>query len=304
MKKALLIYNPKAGKNTDRPSLNEIVELFPVDEFDIKAVVTDPNGAAPVVCQFADGTDIIIVCGGDGTLNEAISGLMQTGLSVPIGYIPIGSTNDLANALNISGKLTDAVKLIRSGEIHTLDIGQLNDRFFNYVACFGPGTSVSYNTPQKLKNTIGYPAYILNGFILNLIPTIKAVKPKHIRMECDGKITESSYYFGAVSNATTVAGMIHYDENEIVLNDGMFEVILVKRINHKLDIFKILYKMMNRNYDDESFLYLKANNITLKFDNPEDWSVDGELASGLREARITVHEKAVQIFCPSSSMLK
>lgn len=304
MIKALLIYNPCAGVSIKRPSVETILSFFPKNEIDIECAITDSSGAEKPIKQFGKNKDLIVVCGGDGTLNEAISGVIKNNLKIPIGYIPIGSTNDFASALNIPCDLKSAIELIKNGEVHSIDIGRLNDRYFNYVACFGPGTSISYNTSQKFKNIIGYPAYILNGFVFKLIPTIKEVKPKHMRIKYDGKVIDDYFYFGAVSNATTVAGMIKYDKNDVVLNDGKFEVILVKKIKNTLDIFKMFSRIVHRDYDNDSLLYFKTNDIEFEFDTSEDWSVDGEIAPNIKNVDIGVLNKRIEILCYDNPLIK
>ena len=304
MKRALLIYNPKAGRDSARPSLEEITELFPGTMFDLTVKETTRQGeAADFAENLSSDKDLIIVCGGDGTLNEAVGGLMKLGRKIPVGYIPIGSTNDLAKTLGIPTDIVAAASIIIHGEARAYDIGEFNGGHFTYVSCFGPGTCVSYNTPQKMKNKLGYSAYMINGFLFSVIPTLKQVKPKHIRIEYDGdKVIDDNFYFGAVSNSASVAGMFKYDENDVRLNDGKFEIMLVRRLNRPTDIFKMLRRIMKRDYDGDSLLYFKSGSAEFKFDSPEDWSLDGELRPGVKSVSFKALGGAIDIYCPDGKM--
>ena len=298
-KKILLIYNPVAGRDSERPTALDIVSLFPAD-YRITVRYTYGRGSGTeLVRDYGAECEMIVICGGDGTLHEAINGLMSAEMKKPIGYIPIGSTNDLAVALGIPQKPEDAVKLIVSGGIKKIDLGKINGDYFTYVACFGPGTAISYSTPQSLKNKIGYSAYMFNGFVLNLFHTVKQAKPKRLNIECDGKVYDDNYYFGAISNSTSVAGMFRYDENDISLNDGRFEVILVRKVKNPLDFFRVFHKIVKREYDDDGLLYFKASHIKIVFEKKEDWSLDGESMSGVESADISVLNNAVEIFSES-----
>ena len=160
-KKALLIVNPCAGKNRTRSDLGEIVNAFPDGVFDFTIKYTTCQGdAVNIAHDFAEGHDLVICCGGDGTLNETINGLMSAGANIPIGYLPMGSTNDLAVTLGIPTKLNEAAELIASGHTNGYDVGDYNGHQFSYVACFGPGTKISYSTPQKMKKICSDTAHI------------------------------------------------------------------------------------------------------------------------------------------------
>lgn len=302
-KRALLIINPCAGRNASRKDLNEIIEAFPDGVFDFTIKYTTCRGDAVNITEsLAKEHDIVICCGGDGTLNETINGLMLSGCDIPIGYIPMGSTNDLAVTLGIPTDLKAAAELIASGKTNSYDIGCFNGRHFSYVACFGPGTTYSYSTPQKMKNMLGYSAYIINGFILHIIPALRDVKPRHIKIEHDGNILEDDFYFGAFSNSTSVAGLFKYDKDDVKLNDGKFELLLVRRLANPLSAFAMLRKIMKRDYDGDTLLYLKASDIKMTFDKPEIWTLDGECGGEASEVKLNVGHRAVTIFSPENPM--
>ena len=300
-KTTLLIYNPRAGKSLGRPKPKEILERFGRDAEKIHVAVTAyPGHAREIAALEGDRYETVICCGGDGTLNEVISGLPEAGPRPAIGYIPMGSTNDLANNLGIPSAMPYAVETIRRGESRGYDVGKFNDRCFAYIASFGPGVSVSYATPQRVKNVLGYSAYMLNGFGLQLIPTMKALKPKHIRVEHDGNVLEDDFYFGTVSNTLSAAGMFKFRKDEVRFNDGKFEVVLIRKVRTPFQIFSLLKKMRRHEYDGETLVHFQASKLRFTFEKPESWTLDGECSGPVDDVRIDVKNNAVRIFCPDS----
>lgn len=302
-KKALLIVNPCAGKNRTRANLSEIVDAFPDGAFDFTIKYTTCQGdAINIARNFAREHDLVICCGGDGTLNETINGLMSAGVSVPIGYLPMGSTNDLAATLGIPTKLKEAAELIASGHTNGYDVGDCNGHQFSYVACFGPGTKISYSTPQKMKNLLGYNAYMINGFFLHLIPALADVKPRHIKIEYDGNVLEDDFYFGSFSNSTSVAGLFKFDKNDIKLDDGKFELLLVRKLSSPLAAFGMLHRIMKRDFDGDSLIFIKASEVKFTFEKPEEWTLDGECGGSTTQVDLKVLNRAVSIFSPENPM--
>ncbi len=296
--KTLLIYNPRAGRSTSRPQLSEIIaQLQP--SFGELAVQTTlhPGHAKELAATLGSRYDTVICCGGDGTLSETVNGLLSAGASPKVGYVPIGSTNDLAKNIGIPTDLKQNAWLLSRGETHGYDIGRFNDRFFTYFASFGPGVSVSYSTPQMMKNALGYSAYMINGFLFQLIPILRQVKPKRIKITYDGHVLEDDFYFGAVSNAYSVAGIFKYNESDVRFNDGKFEVMLVRRLHHAVQAFPMLRKMRRRDYDGESLLFLQAHEIKFEFSEPTPWTLDGEFGGDVTSAEICAKQNAIQICC-------
>ena len=302
-KKALLIVNPCAGKNRTRSDLGEIVNAFPDGVFDFTIKYTTCQGdAVNIARDFAEEHDLVICCGGDGTLNETINGLMSAGANIPIGYLPMGSTNDLAVTLGIPTKLNEAAELIASGHTNGYDVGDYNGHQFSYVACFGPGTKISYSTPQKMKNLLGYSAYMINGFFLHLIPALADVKPRHIKIEYDGNVLEDEFYFGSFSNSTSVAGLFKFDKDDVKLDDGLFELLLVRKLSNPLAAFNMLHRIMKRDFDGDSLIYIKASEVKLTFEKPEIWTLDGECGGEATQVDLKVLHRAVNIFSPENPM--
>lgn len=301
--KVLLIVNPKAGKDKTRANTLDIVDKLSSADFIFTVKTTTCAGdATEIVKKYANDHDLVVCCGGDGTLNETINGIMALNKRIPIGYIPTGSTNDLACTIGIPTDVPKATDLILDGHRNGYDIGLFNNKFFSYVASFGPATNLSYETPQALKNLLGHSAYMINGLVLRLIPTLRDVKPMHIRFEYDGGVIDDTFFFGAVSNATSVGGIFKYDENDVKLDDGLFEVILVRKLRKSTDAFKMLNKIRKMDYDGDTLIYLKTSMAKFTFDKPVKWTLDGEFGGELSDVRIGVLPRAVEIISPENPM--
>ena len=295
-KKILLIVNPCAGRDRGRASVDEIIKLFNSEyEFDIHET-TGRGDATEFAKNCAEDVDVIVCNGGDGTLNETLNGVMQLDRKVPVGYIPTGSTNDLATTLGIPTDVKAAVELIMTGETNTYDLGDFNGRYYEYIASFGAFTSSSYGTSQKMKNRLGHFAYLLDGFLH--WGGIKAV-PVHI--EYDGGVIDDKIMLGAVFNSTSVSGILKFDPSEIKLNDGLFEVLMIKNIK-VIEAPKMLRKLLKKDYSDERILYAKTKNFRMTSEQGVPWTVDGEYGGDPTETIISVAEKAVEIISPKNPL--
>ena len=200
MKKMLFVMNPYSGMRRASRYLSDIIGLFNRHGYEVITHMTGAQGEAiDVVAQTAARVDLVVCCGGDGTFNETITGLLKSGVDIPIGYIPAGSTNDFATSLKLSTNVIQAAKDIVEGEPVAYDIGKFGDRYFSYVASFGAFTKASYATPQSIKNALGHTAYVLEG-----ITELSQIRKEHVRMELDGEIVEDDFIFGAISNSTSV----------------------------------------------------------------------------------------------------
>lgn len=302
-KKVLMIVNPKSGQDKKRTSPDDVINRFPRDGYTFDLHMTTCVGdATEIVKEFALDNDIVMCCGGDGTLNETINGVMQLPKRRPIGYIPMGSTNDLATTIGISTQLNEATEIIKNEHVEGYDIGMFNNRFFSYVASFGPGCRISYSTPQKMKNLLGHKAYMLNGFVLQLIPTLKEVKPVHIKIEYDGGVMDDIFYFASISNCNSVAGIFNFSSSNVKLNDGKFELMLVKNIKTPMDAFPMFGKIIKKDYDGKNLILLKTSQVKMTFDEPQPWTLDGEYGGEHKEVRFSAINKAVDIICTESDM--
>lgn len=275
MKKALFIVNPIAGKMKIVKDIAEIDKAFYRGGYDCDIYFTNKKGDAIEKVKESGANYELIVCGGgDGTYNELITGMLRVGLNIPIGYIPAGTTNDFASTLNLSQNCITAASDIVSGKPRKLDVGRFGDQYFSYIASFGAFTSASYATPQQTKNVLGHSAYVLGG-----MSDISSIKPYHIRLEANGKVYEDDYLFGAISNSTSIAGLIKLDSKLVNLSDGEFEIILIRMPKLLLDVPKILIALANGDYSEKHITFLHAPSVRVKTQGKLDWSLDGEHAT-------------------------
>lgn len=295
MKKMLFIYNPMAGKEQIKNKLSDIVQVLCSGGFEVTIFATQgKEDATNIVAERGGAFDYVVCSGGDGTMNEVTSGLMQIEQeNRPIcGYIPAGTVNDFASTLKIPKIMKKAANLIVEGSVFRCDIGQFNDKYFTYVSGFGAFTEVSYQTPQEWKNALGKAAYFIEA--LKHIPDIKT---HHMKIEYSGNIVEDNFMLGLVSNSVSVAGYKAYSKMDIMMDDGMFEALFIKEIRNPLELQAALNALMSKNFDTERFLQFSASNIKIISDDEVQWTLDGEDGGVFREVTMTNHQYALPIIC-------
>ena len=290
-KKLLFIVNPVSGKAKARSVLMDILSVFTAEGYFPTVHITRRQGDARAIsAAHAAKFDRVVCCGGDGTLNEVISGIMDANTDTPIGYIPLGSTNDFAAGMGISSQPTEAARRAVSGTVYPLDIGWFSNRYFSYIASFGAFTAASYSTPQSTKNALGHAAYVFEG-----VKDIVNIRPHHIHMEADGNTYDGFYIFGAITNATSVGGIVKLHPELVDRQDGLFEVTLVKPPQNLSDLSKILAALSAGDFTGNSmFEFFKASEIRLTCENPFAWSLDGEYVKGTEEIRIKNLTRSIQ----------
>ncbi len=291
-KKILLITNPTAGKQRAKAGVTSAADLFLEKGYITTALTTTKKGdAAEFVEEFAGQHDMVVCCGGDGTLNEIISGLMQAESRIPIGYIPAGTTNDMAKTLHLSKNIKKAVYVVLNGQPVYQDIGIFNNTdYFSYVASFGAFTKVSYATPQWMKNKFGHLAYVLDG-----IRSVGDIHPYRLKVTADGLEEEGEFVYGSVTNSSSVGGIIQFKREDVCLNDGQFEVLLVRNPTNPVEVRSIFYGLIHHNYNKNNVLFFHAKEISFQFEQETSWTVDGEFAGRPREVHIKNLHNAVQI---------
>lgn len=297
-KKILLIVNPCSGKTKTRISSTDIMKQFPEDEYEFTMKATTCQGdATNIVKNELKDNDMVVCCGGDGTLNETINGVMDMPKRVPIGYFPSGTTCDLASTLGIPNNAEDAAKIIKKGNINDYDIGLFNNRYFSYIASFGAFTKNTYSTPQKLKNRLGHSAYVLAA-----LKEIKDIHGIRMRVEHDGGIEEGEFCFCSVSNASSIAGMFKLKEEDVKLNDGIFEVFLVRNMSVP-NVARTILEVKNQIYNPKRVLFIKTSKIRFTFfDEDVSWTLDGEYGGEHREVMIHILERAVKLYTPNNPL--
>lgn len=291
MKKMLFILNPCAGTKKANRFLADILDAFNRAGYQTQVYVTTGNkDAIQAVKQFAPGKDLVVCCGGDGTFNETVAGLLETGLSIPVGYIPAGSTNDFANSLKLSLHPLKAAKAIIDGTPQPLDIGSFNGRYFSYVASFGAFTKASYTTPQSVKNALGHTAYVLES-----LKEITGIRKMPVRLELDGEVMEDDYIFGAICNSTSVGGILTLDPHQVDMGDGKFEILLVRAPRDLLELTECITAVQKQQYNCRMMTFRSAKNVRIQAKEAMTWSLDGEMADGAEELTVSNLHHAIRL---------
>ena len=276
MKKMLFVMNPFAGLRRANRHLTDILLTFNQAGYEVITHMTLGQGdAAEVVERHGKDMDLVVCCGGDGTLNETITGLLRAGADTPIGYIPAGSTNDFAASLNLSTNILKAAQEAVEGEPVRYDVGKFGDRYFSYVASFGAFTKSSYTTPQNIKNALGHTAYVLSG-----ITELSQIRNEHIRMEIDGQVVEDDFLFGAICNSTSVGGILTLDPKMVDMGDGLFEILLIRAPQSLAEISECLQALQSQQYNCAMITFRSARKVRIYADPDMPWTLDGEKEDG------------------------
>lgn len=292
-KNTLMIINPAAGQSDVKPSLGEILEYFSHNGLETTVIFTEiDRNAEAIVKECGKNRDLIVCCGGDGTLNEVASGMIRRGLTMPLGYIPTGTTNDMAQNLGLPDGFLDAAKEIVEGMAIERDLGVFNEStYFTYIASFGAFTESSYETPQWSKNLFGHSAYVIDG--IRRVGTLKAYS---LRAVIDGtEIIEGDFVFGSVSNSISVGGFLKFDKNIVKFDDGGMELLLIRFPKSAIEWTTILDGLIRRDFDNELIYYITASSVNLHFENEVAWTLDGEYGGDHRDVDIGVLPKAYRI---------
>ena len=279
MKKLLFIMNPFAGQKKANKALSDILLIFSQAGYEVITHMTTGQGDAVTAAQNrGKDVDLVVCCGGDGTLNETVTGLLRAGAKTPIGYIPAGTTNDFASSLNLSGNMLQAARDIVEGEPVPYDVGKFGDRYFSYVASFGAFTKSSYVVPQNIKNALGHTAYVLGG-----ISEISQIRKEHIRMEIDGQVVEDDFLFGAICNSTSIGGILTLDPKQVDMGDGLFEILLVRAARNLEEIGECIRAVQSQKYNCEMITFRSARSVRIFADREMPWTLDGEREDGHEE---------------------
>lgn len=276
MPKMLFIMNPYAGMRKANRHLADIIALFNRADYQVQVHMTAGQGdAARIAQENAACVDTVVCAGGDGTFNETITGVLRSGADTPIGYIPCGSTNDFAASLKLTTNIVKAAQQIVEGAPKRYDVGKFGDRYFSYVASFGAFTRASYATPQNVKNALGHTAYLLEG-----IQEISQLKPYHVRFELEDRIIEDNFLFGAISNSTSVGGILTLDPKQVDMTDGKFELLLVRAPKDLLEVHECVKALQKQQYNCAMMTFVSAEKLTVYADWDMPWTLDGEREQG------------------------
>ena len=290
MKRIYFVVNLVAGKAVISKKLGKIVDEFVKEGYEVTVHTTQSGGDAVDQAVYAceNGYDILVVAGGDGTLSQCLQGVMGCEKKIPIGYVPAGSTNDFAKSLGIPSDQIRAAKIITHGKPALCDVGGFNDSYFSYVAAFGAFTNITYETSQKLKNVFGHAAYLAEG--ATQLGTIKA---KPLRIEYEGNTIEGDFIVGMITNTASVGGMIKV--KDFLLDDGLFEVTLIKKPRSKAELGKTALALVKNDTTDRNIISFRTNELTVTnlSDEPFRWTRDGEYGGEEAVNHICCHKRAV-----------
>lgn len=295
MKKILLIVNPCSGRAKMRTELLKVVEILSADGSLVTVYPTKSRGdATEFIKNYIDEHyDITVVCGGDGTLNEVITGLMQSDNNCTLGYIPSGTLNEWSSGLAISRSIKQAATDITTGKKIRLDIGKFGDKYFSYTASFGAFTDASYSAPQDVKNVLGQAAYFFEG-----IKSLGNIKPVHLKFNADGNEIEGDFLFGAISNSMSVGGIVKFNESVVKLNDGKFEILLIRNPDNILKLQPIIDGILKQDFSRDGIEFFTAEAVTITGGDGLSWTLDGEYARGENEITVTNLHNAIELIVP------
>ena len=296
MQKMLLFVNPAAGREEMRNALMETISKFTAAGYEVTCHPTQkPQDISEVIRDRGWDFDIIVACGGDGTLNETVTGLMHLNKKPKplLGYIPTGTVNDFATSLHIPKTIPEAVDNIINGVPFPVDMGGFNDRYFTYVAAFGAFTKVSYSTPHASKQALGRAAYLLEG-----VRSLGDIHPIHVVAETEDAKIEDDVILGMVTNATSVGGFKALDDGIVKMDDGLNELVLVRAPKDLLGFNAIVSAILRRDFSQEHFRVFQSGYVTMEFDKPVAWTLDGEYGGETTKADIININTPLRIMAP------
>lgn len=291
MKRMLFIYNPNAGTGILKPKLSEVLDIFTKGGYEVTVYPTQRTHDAVEKIQSYEGSYDLLVCsGGDGTLDEAVTGMQLRGTDIPLGYIPAGTTNDFAASLGIPKDILSAADTAVNGVPFSCDVGMFNDDHFIYIAAFGLFTDVSYETKQSMKNILGHLAYVLEGTkrIFN-IPSYK------IKVSHDGESFEDEFIFGMVTNSRSVGGFKGIIGTNVVFDDGEFEVTLIRTPKSPIELNELLGAILMKQINPQRMYSFKSGNVRFECEEEIPWTLDGEFGGKHREVVIRDKKQALKI---------
>ena len=293
MKKMLFIYNPNAGKGLLKAKLSDVLDIMVKAGYELTVYPTQSyKDAYRKVVHMGKGYDMVVCSGGDGTLDEVVTGMMKRDKEerIPIGYIPTGTTNDFASSLHISRDIMEAADTTVHGKPFACDVGKFNKDVFVYVAAFGLFTDVPYQTDQKLKNALGHAAYVLEG-----AKRLSNIPSYHIKVTSGDKVIEDEFMIGMITNSRSVAGFRSIMNKDVKFDDGEFEVTLIKRPKTLIGLQEIITALLVENFDTKHMYTFKAKEIMLESKEEIPWTLDGEFGGQHEEVHIINKKQALEI---------
>ena len=297
----LFLINPHAGKAEIKSKALEVIDLFVSRGWEVTVYTTQrPLHIPEILRERGRDYQLVVCCGGDGTLNETVSGLLEEGIQTPLGYLPAGTVNDFASSLGLSKNVLEAAQTVMDGQVFRCDVGRFEKRYFTYIAAFGAFTQVSYQTPQEFKNIFGRGAYILEG-----IRRLSDIKSYPIRVEYDQGAVEGNFIFGMVSNSTSVggikmsgrmAGMSPGKPSPISMEDGLLEVLLVRQPGSLSDAQNLINTLLfSPKPESEFVVFFRTSKLTFQSPEQVPWTLDGEFGGALSSVSVQNLPRALPI---------
>ena len=295
-KKLFFVFNPKAGKGKIKTALMDIVDIFNKGGYEVVIRATQyPKDAYEMTRKYADKVDLVVCSGGDGTLDEVVAGLVETGSKVPVGYIPAGSTNDFAGSLFIPKNMVAAAEMIMEENVYRCDIGKFNKQTFTYIAAFGLFTDVAYETDQDLKNILGHLAYLLEG-----VKRLFDIQSYHMKVTTEDEIFEDDFMYGMITNSRSVGGFKNLTGKNVDMNDGLFEVTLITTPKNPMDMQEIIAGLMSGKDNSDLIYTFKTSRIRIQSDEAVAWTLDGEYGGDHKEVEIRNLHSALNLYLTGS----
>lgn len=293
-KKLFFIYNPHAGKENIKGKLYGIIQAMSDAGYAITIYPTRaPQDAIEQIRNLPDDYDLVVCSGGDGTLDEVMTGMMYRKHKIPVGYIPAGSCNDFARSLQIPNNMDRAAEIAVRGVNYAIDVGSLNERNFIYVAAFGIFTDVSYTTKQEVKNVLGHMAYVLEG-----MKQIMNVKSYQLKVTSDEASFEGDFLFGMITNSKSVGGFKSIVGKNVIFDDGVFEMTFITRPKNPMELQEILAALLIEQIDTKYMYSFRSSRVVIESEEPVPWTLDGEFGGEHTHVEITNNQRAVEIRMP------
>ena len=298
MKKMLFIYNPNAGTGLLKPKLSDVLDIFVKGGYEVTVYPTQRyHDALSKTISYEGDYDLVVCSGGDGTLDEVVTGMSKRDRQVPVGYIPAGTTNDFANSLHISKDMLEAADIAANGVPFPCDVGVFNDDIFVYIAAFGLFTDVSYETKQSMKNVLGHLAYVLEG-----TKRIFNIPSYHIKVTYNEEVLEDEFVFGMVTNSRSVGGFKGIIGKDVVFDDGEFEVTLIKTPKNPIELNEIIASLVIKQIDSKHMYSFRTGHI--RFESVEEipWTLDGEFGGEHDDVVIRNKKQGLRIMVAERSI--
>ena len=297
MRKLLFIFNPHSGKGTIQKHLAEVLDIFTKVGFEVTAYPTQASRDCVVkIIRDGERFDRIVAAGGDGMLHELVNGVLHLPTPMDVGYIPTGTVNDFATSNNIPKNIAGAARIAASDHIRVLDVGDFENRYFSYVAAFGIGTNVSYDTDQKAKNRWGFLAYAANAMRNMDIPHINAAC-RRMTITADNTVLTGNFLFGSISNSRSIAGMTNLVANDVELDDGVLDGLFIRKPRNKKEMDQLLNSLRCHNFDSSCMHFIRAERFRIESE-PAIWTLDGEKGGEYESATVSTEKRVLHIALP------